>query len=176
MDSLYILRKGSLLETVPLSPFPLVLTLGFIAFLVYAVFFDPLRKVPGPFWARWSRLWMIYHARKGDMHAKMIALHKQYGKIVRTAPDEVSIDDPTAIKQIYGETAILCMSFPRLCNELMSTQGQVPSSARANGMVFGRVAVSSLVIHPLYRTNLIRRVRPFRGKERKDPFGAPASR
>lgn len=110
------------------------------------------------------------------MHAKMIALHKQYGKIVRTAPDEVSIDDPTAIKQIYGETAILCMSFPRLCNELMSTQGQVPSSARANGMVFGRVAVSSLVIHPLYRTNLIRRVRPFRGKERKDPFGAPASR
>lgn len=32
----------------------------------------------------------------------MIALHKKHGKLVRTAPNEVSIADPTAIKTIYG--------------------------------------------------------------------------
>lgn len=32
----------------------------------------------------------------------MIALHAQYGPLVRTGPNEVSVADLTAIKQIYG--------------------------------------------------------------------------
>lgn len=65
-------------------------------------FWDPLASVPGPFWARWSPAWMIYHSLKGDMHRKMIELHDKYGGIVRTGPYEVSISDPDAIQVIYG--------------------------------------------------------------------------
>ncbi|KAF2679697.1 cytochrome P450 [Lentithecium fluviatile CBS 122367] len=75
---------------------------GIISFLGYAQFLDPLRDVPGPVLARWSRLWMVYHSWKGDMHTTMIALHKKHGKLVRTAPNEVSIADPASIKTIYG--------------------------------------------------------------------------
>jgi cytochrome P450 len=45
---------------------------------------------------------MVQHSVAGDMHTTMIALHKKHGKLVRTAPNEVSISDPTAIKLIYG--------------------------------------------------------------------------
>jgi cytochrome P450 len=72
------------------------------AIIGYALLLDPLRSIPGPFLARFSRLWMVYHARRGDMHTTMIALHKKYGKLVRTAPGEVSISDPAALKTIYG--------------------------------------------------------------------------
>jgi cytochrome P450 len=63
---------------------------------------DPLSRVPGPVFARFSRLWLVQHSIAGDMHTTMIALHKKHGKLVRTAPNEVSISDPTAIKTIYG--------------------------------------------------------------------------
>ena len=79
-----------------------VVALGILAVAAYIQFFDPLRRVPGPFLAKWSRLWMVHHARKGDMHQKMIELHGKYGKLVRTGPNEVSIADPAAIKTIYG--------------------------------------------------------------------------
>ncbi|KAL4779050.1 cytochrome P450 [Aspergillus varians] len=63
---------------------------------------DPLASVPGPFWARWSPAWMVYHALKGDMHRTMLQLHDRYGSLVRTGPYEVSIADPDAIQVVYG--------------------------------------------------------------------------
>lgn len=80
---------------------PILVALGAIA-LAYTFLTDPLRKIPGPLSARFSRLWMVQRSRCGDMHTTMIALHKKHGKLVRTAPNEVSISDPAAIKTIYG--------------------------------------------------------------------------
>lgn len=100
LDLLY--RNHSHIAT-PMDGLYSYLAVGSIlAFVIYSLFLDPLRKVPGPFLARWSRLWIIYHSRAGDMHTKMMALHKQYGKLVRTAPNEVSVADPAALKTIYG--------------------------------------------------------------------------
>lgn len=64
--------------------------------------FDPLRKIPGPLPARFSRLWMVKHSFQGDMHRTMIELHQKYGKLVRTGPREVSVSDLAAIKKIYS--------------------------------------------------------------------------
>jgi cytochrome P450 len=81
----------------------LPIAIAAIAIYIASTFIlDPLSRIPGPFFARFSRLWMVHHSVAGDMHTTMIALHKEHGKLVRTAPNEVSISDPTAIKTIYG--------------------------------------------------------------------------
>lgn len=38
-----------------------------------------LRKVPGPFAARFSRLWYLRQVARGSFHKLNIELHKQYG-------------------------------------------------------------------------------------------------
>ena len=66
------------------------------------LFRDPLRAVPGPFLARFSRSWMVKHSWKGDMHRTMIDLHQKHGKLVRIGPRELSVSDLSAIRVIYG--------------------------------------------------------------------------
>ncbi|KAJ8112601.1 hypothetical protein OPT61_g5064 [Boeremia exigua] len=80
---------------------PIIVALG-VFIIAYSFLTDPLRKIPGPLSARFSRLWMVQHSRAGDMHTTMIALHEKHGKLVRTAHNEISISDPAAIKTIYG--------------------------------------------------------------------------
>ena len=84
-------------------PQSLVVVLLCILPLAYhLVYGGPLGSVPGPLSARLSRIWMIKHSWRGDMHRTMIDLHKRHGKLVRTGPNEVSVSDLSAIKQIYG--------------------------------------------------------------------------
>lgn len=71
-------------------------------YLLYTRFLSPLSSIPGPFPASLSRLWLLKHSWDGDMHRTMLSLHAKHGKLVRTAPDEVSVSDLTAIKKIYG--------------------------------------------------------------------------
>jgi cytochrome P450 len=87
------------MDSAILIPLAAALLAGYVATIFI---FDPLARIPGPLSARFSRLWMVQHSVAGDMHTTMIALHKKHGKLVRTAPNEVSISDPTAIKTIYG--------------------------------------------------------------------------
>jgi len=63
---------------------------------------SPLRSVPGPIWARFTRLWFFRSIQIGSFHHKNIELHRKYGPIVRIAPDHYSLNDPSAIKIIYG--------------------------------------------------------------------------
>ncbi len=98
LDSVYLSR---------VVPFNLsqVLTLFFLCLLpiaCYLVAGGPLGKIPGPLSARLSRAWMVKHSWQGNMHRTMIDLHKKHGKLVRTGPNEVSVSDLSAIKQIYG--------------------------------------------------------------------------
>jgi len=63
---------------------------------------DPLRSVPGPLLARFTRLWYFLEVYKGSFEVENIKLHEKYGPIVRIAPYEYSIDDVDAAKAIYG--------------------------------------------------------------------------
>ncbi|KAF2157283.1 cytochrome P450 [Myriangium duriaei CBS 260.36] len=71
-------------------------------YLFYYKLLHPLAKVPGPFWASLTRLWILKKTRDGSMHRLSIALHEKYGPIVRTGPNEVSVSDLAVIKTIYG--------------------------------------------------------------------------
>jgi cytochrome P450 len=63
---------------------------------------SPLRKVPGPLLARFSRLWYFHRVWAGSFEHDNIALHKKYGPIVRVGPDLYSIDSPSVVKSVYG--------------------------------------------------------------------------
>ncbi|KAH9204667.1 cytochrome P450 [Leptodontidium sp. 2 PMI_412] len=69
--------------------------------LVRAVF-SPMRSVPGPFLARFSRLWLLRECWDDTWHKKIVNLHCEFGALVRLAPNEYSVDDPDAIKLLYG--------------------------------------------------------------------------
>ncbi|KAJ5667432.1 pisatin demethylase [Penicillium longicatenatum] len=69
---------------------------------IYQVLFSPLCAIPGPFLARWTRLWELFKVCRGNFEKTNIDLHKRYGPIVRISPHVYSINDPEAIRQIYG--------------------------------------------------------------------------
>ncbi|EOD52098.1 cytochrome p450 family protein [Neofusicoccum parvum] len=75
--------------------------LATLAYVVYQLFLSPLAKVPGPPWAKVSRLWITKHSWDGDMHRTVIELHNRHGNLVRTGPNEVSVANLNAIKKIY---------------------------------------------------------------------------
>jgi cytochrome P450 len=84
---------------------PLVLTLAIltpITYFLYNRFIHPLQKIPGPFVASLTPLWLVYQSRTLQRHRIEMSLHKQYGPIVRIAPNEISVSDPKYMKMIYG--------------------------------------------------------------------------
>ena len=56
----------------------------FASIVIYRVFFHRLSSFPGPFLARITKLWHVYHVRHSQNHQFLSDLHKQYGPIVRT--------------------------------------------------------------------------------------------
>lgn len=70
----------------------------------YNVFLHPLRRYPGPWFARASRLYYAYHLWGGTYCSNMIKLHKKYGPVLRIAPDELSYASAQAWQDIYGQT------------------------------------------------------------------------
>ena len=48
---------------------------------LYKLIIDPLRDIPGPFFARFTTLWMVRYFIKGDFEQINVALHAQYGKL-----------------------------------------------------------------------------------------------
>ncbi|ROT38409.1 isotrichodermin C-15 hydroxylase [Sodiomyces alkalinus F11] len=70
--------------------------------IVYRVFFHPLAKYPGPFLAKITNAYQLYHAWKGDRHLEFWRLHERYGRVVRFGPNSVSFNSAQALKDIYG--------------------------------------------------------------------------
>ncbi|KAK7983582.1 hypothetical protein PG989_010984 [Apiospora arundinis] len=59
------------------------------------------RSVPGPWIARFTRLWYFKRVWNGDWHTDNIALHQKYGPVVRVAPGWFSLSGPPD-KDLYG--------------------------------------------------------------------------
>ncbi|KAL1615895.1 hypothetical protein SLS54_008729 [Diplodia seriata] len=58
--------------------------------------------IPGPWLAKFTGLWELGALWNGDFEQQNIAVHKQHGKVVRIGPNKYSIDDPDAVRIIYG--------------------------------------------------------------------------
>ncbi|KAF2771365.1 putative P450 monooxygenase [Teratosphaeria nubilosa] len=77
------------------------------AVLLFAVYqitwtYAKLRDVPGPIAAKFTNLWRLLVVWSRDSHDTYLCLHKQFGDVVRTGPNVVSICKPDMIQQIYG--------------------------------------------------------------------------
>jgi len=69
---------------------------------IYSLLFSKLKHLPGPWWSLITNIPDFLHLLSGDRALFIDSLHKQYGKVVRVAPNIVSIHDTDAIKLIYG--------------------------------------------------------------------------
>ncbi|KAI3329192.1 cytochrome P450 [Xylariaceae sp. AK1471] len=76
-----------------------------ITVAVYRLYFHPLSKFPGPFWAHISAFPAYYHTLKKDRHVWLWCLQEKYGPNFRIAPNSVLINTPTGLKAIYTNNA-----------------------------------------------------------------------
>ncbi|KAF3387027.1 Cytochrome P450 momooxygenase [Penicillium rolfsii] len=73
-----------------------------IMFLFYRQYLHPLAGIPGPFLARFTGQWRSWHYFKGQWHDIILELHTKYGRVVRIAPNEISIVDEKTMRILYG--------------------------------------------------------------------------
>ncbi|KAI1073699.1 benzoate 4-monooxygenase cytochrome P450 [Whalleya microplaca] len=79
-----------------------VVLLLLIGSATYNLYFHPLARVPGPFWARASGIPSWYHAIRGDRHLWLWRQFQVYGYRIRPEPNMILFYDPTAYAEIYG--------------------------------------------------------------------------
>ncbi|OWP00859.1 hypothetical protein B2J93_2552 [Marssonina coronariae] len=73
----------------------------YLVYILLQAILDPLRSVPGPFLARFTRLWYFIKVYQGDFERRNIRLHEEYGPLVRIGPGEYTVDDVEAARTIY---------------------------------------------------------------------------
>ena len=103
---------------------------AFVAFILYLLnvrYNTPLRQIPGPYLASFTRLWKVstilttrqevvmmqLHKRHGNYLSPQVAFRKHQtsdigvflGRLVRIGPNEISVADPEALKVIYGASS-----------------------------------------------------------------------
>lgn len=97
---------GGLVQDFSITPNLLVLLVlvpiitGLLSYL-FEYFSSPLRKYPGPFLGRWTNLYRMYHAWRGEMHLVSKQLHDKYGPVVRMAPGYLDVDYSSLIKTCF---------------------------------------------------------------------------
>lgn len=71
----------------------------------YRLFFHPFAHIPGPFFARLTDAYGLYHAWHQDTHLTIYHLHLTYGPVVRYGPSRILVNDVHGMKEIYGYNA-----------------------------------------------------------------------
>ncbi|KAL4921495.1 hypothetical protein BDW62DRAFT_208463 [Aspergillus aurantiobrunneus] len=73
-----------------------------VLYLVQQYLHNGLHRYPGPVLAKFTNLWRFLDVRGRRPETTHIALHRQYGDVVRLGPNTLSFASPSAIKVIYG--------------------------------------------------------------------------
>lgn len=85
-----------------LSPYAIPIAIVLFFLVPYLTSNTGIRDIPGPFFAKFTNLWLLLQARQGKRYLSVDEAHKKYGKLVRIQPDHVSVADESAITDIYG--------------------------------------------------------------------------
>ncbi|KAJ5142662.1 uncharacterized protein N7515_001449 [Penicillium bovifimosum] len=71
-------------------------------YLVSRGFTSPLSTIPGPWYTRFTSLWLKFKEFTANRREYVHQMHKIYGPVVRLGPNEVSFTSLEAIKEIYA--------------------------------------------------------------------------
>ncbi|KAF4333511.1 cytochrome P450 monooxygenase [Fusarium beomiforme] len=69
---------------------------------VYRLYFHPYAKYPGPFIAKLTSWYSIYHTYHGDLHIDIWECHNKYGKVIRYGPNRILVNTTEGLKAIYS--------------------------------------------------------------------------
>ncbi|OHW99436.1 cytochrome p450 [Colletotrichum incanum] len=69
---------------------------------IYRLFLHPLRRFPGPFAAKISKLHTTWQNRDWKLHQRYLEMHEKYGDFVRIGPNDISIVNLEAFTNIHG--------------------------------------------------------------------------
>ncbi|EFY93357.1 cytochrome P450, putative [Metarhizium acridum CQMa 102] len=81
---------------------PKLVGVALVVTFIYSGLSNPLSKLPGPWYSKWTDLAAKYHYYKGNKVFYVHNLHKKFGPYVRIGPNEVSVADLDATKIIYS--------------------------------------------------------------------------
>ncbi|OCL06375.1 cytochrome P450 [Glonium stellatum] len=73
----------------------------FLATIIQTLLRDPLRNIPGPWYARFTNLRLKLAVVTGTRIYYVHSIHELYGQVVRISPNEVAVNDVHAFKQIH---------------------------------------------------------------------------
>ncbi|KAF2150162.1 benzoate 4-monooxygenase cytochrome-like protein P450 [Myriangium duriaei CBS 260.36] len=74
-------------------------------YVYYMVALHPLAKYPGPFIAKLTNLYSVWHAIRGTRHSDLCFLHEKYGEFVRWGPNSISINNAKALHEVHNSKA-----------------------------------------------------------------------
>ncbi|KAF2703545.1 putative cytochrome P450 [Pleomassaria siparia CBS 279.74] len=91
--------------------FPVLLGVGVLYVVyqvVYRLFFHPLSRIPGPWYAAVSTHYEFYWdcIKSGHYMFKIEEMHKKYGPVVRINPWEVHINGPSFMDPLWGNNKL----------------------------------------------------------------------
>ncbi|KAF2261392.1 cytochrome P450 [Lojkania enalia] len=65
-----------------------------------------LSHVPGPFWAAFSKFWMVKESLKGRQPAAIKEVTDKYGSLARIGPNELVTDDPEVLRRMMAVRSV----------------------------------------------------------------------
>lgn len=71
-----------------------------VGIALYRIFLHPLSHIPGPLAAKVTGLWRSSKYMGGKWHEDILDIHRTYGRVVRIAPNEISVVDEYAMKHL----------------------------------------------------------------------------
>ncbi|KAJ6110808.1 Cytochrome P450 [Penicillium sp. IBT 16267x] len=60
-----------------------------------------LSAIPGPFLARFTDYWKVYHLVKGNYGETLYWWHQHHGNMIRTGPRHISVGDASEVPRVY---------------------------------------------------------------------------
>ncbi|KAH6686636.1 cytochrome P450 [Plectosphaerella plurivora] len=98
-----------LVEVVSVAGWATVLSTLFAVYVsgvvIYRLYFHPLAKYPGPFWAKISGFPAHYHTQKRNRHIWFHSLQQKYGPTFRYTPDSILVNTPSGYQEIFNPKA-----------------------------------------------------------------------
>lgn len=135
-----------------------------LSIAIYRLYFHPLARYPGPLFGRLTQAYDVYHAYRGSKHINFLHLHEEYGTVVRYSPNSLSINDPAAMRAIYGHGANVQKSpgfyfgfraAPTAISTLLATEkAHHARKRRIMGQAFSENAMRGLETYVLENVNV----------------------